>query len=94
MISSRSFVFFGLFSVSKLLNDDGEVIKFMEELSLMKKNKQKTRDVILRFMLQIYVLIVMMTFLKYCFVIAVEAIGYVINSVGVVEFLTYIFNIV
>ena len=92
MISSGFFVSFGLFSVSKLLIDDGEVIKFMKELSLMKKKTIK--DVILRFMLQIYVLIVMMTFLKYYFVIALEAIGYVINSVGVIEFLTYIFDII
>jgi hypothetical protein len=52
----------------------------MEDLSLMKKTA--TRDVIHRFMLQIYIPIVMKTFIRFCFVIAQEAIGYVINSVG------------
>jgi hypothetical protein len=71
---------------------DGRVIKFMEELSLMKETT--TKDVIHRFMLQIYILTVMITFLKCCFVIDQETIGYVIDSISAVEFQTYIFDIV
>ena len=64
----------------------------MEDLSLMKETA--TRDVIRRFILQIYILIVMKTFIRFCFVIAREAIGYVIDSVGAIEFSTCIFGIV
>jgi hypothetical protein len=56
--------------------------------------RDMTRDVIHWFMLYIYILIVMMTFLRCCFVINLDAIGYVINSVGVVEFSTCIFGII
>jgi hypothetical protein len=42
------------------LTDDRKVVKFMEELLLNKKIA--TRDAIRQFMLQIYILIVMMTF--------------------------------
>jgi hypothetical protein len=93
LIGLLFFVFFFLvFSMSKLLTDDDEVIKLIEKLSLMKKTS--TRDLIRQFILQIYILIVMMTFLRCYFVIVVEAIGYAIDSVGAVEFLTCIFGIV
>jgi hypothetical protein len=52
-----------------------------------------TRNIIHWFMLHIYILIVMIIFLKYLFVIALEAIRYVIDSIWVVKFLTCIFSI-
>lgn len=77
MVFGRYFVFFLL---SKLLTGDERVVKFMDELSLMKDTT--TKDVMRRFMWQIYILIVMMTFLRCCFIIALDmldAIGYVIR---------------
>jgi hypothetical protein len=52
-----------------------------------------TRNIIRWFMLHIYILIVMMIFLNFFFLIALEAIRYVIDSVWVVKFLTCIFSI-
>jgi hypothetical protein len=62
----------------------------MKELSLMKEIA--TKDMIRRFMLYIYILIVVM--IMCCFVIALDVIGYVIDSVRAVEFSTCIFSIV
>jgi hypothetical protein len=89
MVFGRSFFFF--FFWNKLLTGDGRVIKLVEELLLMKETM--TKDVIHWFMLQIYILTVI-TFLKRCFIIDQDTIGYVIDSVSAVEFQAYIFDIV
>jgi hypothetical protein len=51
MVFSMSVVYFSFFYESKLLIDDGEVIKFIEKLSSMKETE--TRVMIHWFILQI-----------------------------------------
>jgi cell division protein FtsX len=41
-----------------------------------------TKDMIRQIIMQIYIVIVIMIFLKCCFIIALEAIEYVTDSVG------------